>query len=58
MYKKIAGKLKKWHILKDLGCIFVSHIPKFFVRKSDTFEFILITYFNWGNNPIAIEEEY
>ena len=56
--KNIFNSLKKWHILKDLGCIFVSHMPKFFVKKSDTFECFLITEFNWGNNPIGISEEY
>ena len=56
--KNIFKSLKKWHILKDLGCIFVSHMPKIFIKKSDTFACILITEFNWGNNPLGISEEY
>ena len=56
--KSILKKLKKLNILKTFGNIFVSYMPKIFIKKSDTFACILITEFNWGNIPIGIDEEY
>lgn len=50
--------LKKFNFLNSLGSFAVSNFPKIFVNVSETYECILFTYFNWGNNPLGISEEY
>ena len=50
--------MKKIDIVKEIGCFLVSNYPKFLVSEKDKFECILIMEFNWGGNPLGLDENY
>jgi len=58
MNTRFLKLLNKQNILNSLGSLVVSNLPKVFIKNSDTYKCILFTYFNWGNNPLGISEDY
>lgn len=51
----IFRHLKQFDLIKEVGCFIVSNIKPFGEKNFTT---VLITRFNFGNNPKGLDEEY